>query len=797
MFKLCEDTTYKLDDIPALLDEAKENGIYKSNTQIEYYNIVFAFDIETSNFIENEDDDFYENDSDLYRFITGTKLKITKKMYSDIPDLNDIRKSLFGRIYMSKSSGVNVDSFYQELNGRWPWYFPEDIINPSDQLEKIIEVYLSNAPTKKETDNKRSIMYVWQLAINGRVVIGREWSDFLYAMNRIVEILELNKNKRVMIYVHNLAFEFQFIRKMFKWRKVFAIDNRKPIYAISEDGIEFRCSYILTNYSLAKLGEQLHKYKVSKMVGDLDYNLIRTPKTPLTEKELKYCINDVLVVSAYIKEQIETEKNISRIPLTCTGYCRRYVRHNCLYSGGKKGKQAQFNKYHDLMLTMKISSVEEYEQLKRAFAGGFTHAAALYSGQIIENADSIDFTSSYPYALLSEQYPMGSGKLCEIHSNEELEKYLKYYCCVFDVVLEGVEAKFKYENYISVSKCGKKSNVVNNNGRVYSADMIALTITNVDFDIIRKTYKFKKCKIYNFRAYKKGYLPKEIIQSIIKLYKDKTTLKGVKGKEVEYLNSKGLLNAIYGMMVTDIIRDVIGYDNELEWNTKETNAQKELEKYNKSRRRFNFYPWGVFCTAYSRRNLWTGIIEFKSDYIYSDTDSVKCINLKKHESYIRKYNEMCEKKLKLMCKHYGIDYSELNPKTIKGEVKPLGVWDYDGHYDYFKTLGAKRYMVSDGDKLSITVSGVNKKVAVPYLLEHHTIEECFKIFSESLIIPAAYTGKLTHYYIDNDYHGVVTDYQGVKYKYHALSGVYLEPASYNFDISTEYLEFLKGYFYTK
>ena len=706
MFKLCEDTTYTLEDIPALLDEAKQNGIHKSNTQIEYYNIVFAFDIETSNFVDRKD---------------------------------------------------------------------------------------------KSGNDKRSIMYVWQLAINGRVVIGREWSDFLYAINQIVEILELNKNKRVLIYVHNLAFEFQFIRKMFKWKKVFAIDNRKPIYSITDQGIEFRCSYILTNYSLAKLGEQLHKYEVSKMVGDLDYNLVRTPKTPLTEKELKYCINDVLVVSAYIKEQIEKEKNISRIPLTCTSYCRRFVRHNCLYTGGKKGKQAQFNKYHDLMLTMKIQSVEEYEQLKRAFAGGFTHAAAMYSGQIIKNADSIDFTSSYPYALLSEQYPMGSGKLVEIHSQDELEKYLKYYCCVFDVVFEGIEATFKNENYISISKCGKKSNVVNNNGRVYSADMIALTITNVDFEIIRKTYKFKKCKIYNFRAYKKGYLPKEIILSIIKLYKDKTTLKGVKGKEVEYLNSKGLLNAIYGMMVTDIIRDVIGYDNELEWNTKETNSQKELEKYNKSRRRFNFYPWGVFCTAYSRKNLWTGIIEFgsKNDYIYSDTDSVKCKNINNHKQYIDKYNAMCEKKLQLMCKHYNIDYSELLPKTIKGEVKPLGVWDYDGHYDYFKTLGAKRYMVSEGDKLSITVSGVNKKAAVPYLLEHHTIEECFKIFSESLVIPAEYTGKLTHYYIDNDYHGVVTDYQGVKYKYHALSGVYLEPASYNFDISIEYLNFLKGYFYTK
>ena len=259
-------------------------------------------------------------------------------------------------------------------------------------------------------------------------------------------------------------------------------------------------------------------------------------------------------------------------------------------------------------------------------------------------------------------------------------------------------------------------------------------------------------------------------------------------------------------MVTDIVRDMIIYDNDIGWKPDEKNeqqkqekSQKELEKYNKSRRRFNYFAWGIFCTAYSRKNLWTGVIEFgsKNDYIYSDTDSVKCKNLNNHQQYIDKYNAMCEKKLQLMCKHYNIDYSELLPKTIKGEVKPLGVWDYDGHYDYFKTLGAKRYMVSCGDKLSITVSGVNKKVAVPYLLEHNTIKECFNLFSESLVIPAEYTGKLTHYYIDDDYHGVVTDYQGVKYKYHALSGVYLEPASYNFDISIEYLEFLKGYFYTK
>ena len=31
-----------------------------------------------------------------------------------------------------------------------------------------------------------------------------------------------------------------------KWSKVFAIAPRKPIFAITEGGIEFRCSYVLT-----------------------------------------------------------------------------------------------------------------------------------------------------------------------------------------------------------------------------------------------------------------------------------------------------------------------------------------------------------------------------------------------------------------------------------------------------------------------------------------------------------------------------------------------------------------------
>lgn len=706
MFKLCTQP-YSIDDLDDILTEAMKEGKQTNNQNITFWNIVFAFDIETTSF-----------------------------------------------------------------------------------TDKI---------TKEDHNEKRSIMYVWQLAINGRCIIGRTWPEFLYVMNRIIEVLELSRYQRILIYVHNFSFEFEFIRSFFQWHKVFAIDKRKPIYGITEQGIEFRCSYILTNYSLAKLGDQLQKYKVSKLVGDLDYSLIRHPETPLSDTELQYCINDVLVVSAYIKEQIEREKKIYKIPLTCTGYCRRFVRKNCLYGPVFKRWRRQFRNYHNFIKGLQIRSLDEYKQLKRAFQGGFTHANMMWSNLTINNVDHIDFTSSYPYVLLSEKFPMTTFKdinAAEI-SKAQFESYLKTHACLFDCKIYNLKPKVEFESYISVYKCWLKVGVVENNGRVYEASMVAMTLTEIDLQIINACYTFDHIEVSNLKIAEKGYLPKEIILSIIKLYSDKTTLKGVNGKENEYLVSKGLLNSVYGMMVTDIVRDQIVYNNN-EWSVEPADAQKDLDKYNKSRRRFLYYPWGVWCTAYARRNLFYGIFEFARDYIYADTDSIFCTDIEAHEDFINRYNKLCEKKLRLMCEHYGLIYEDvLLPKTIKGIEKPIGVWDREPHIDKFKTLGAKRYMTLIDGELSITVSGVNKKTAIPWLLEKCTPDEAFEAFEDGLIVPEDATGKLTHYYIDKPYEGDMTDYKGNKYHYVAPSGVYLEKTSYSFDISGDYIRFLKGVFYTK
>lgn len=178
-------------------------------------------------------------------------------------------------------------------------------------------------------DEKRAIMYEWTFGICDQVTYGRTWNEFTVLMQAVSIILELSEKRRLLCFVHNLPYEFQFIRKRLEWSKVFLLDDLKPVYAISTLGIEFRCSLKLSNKSLANTAKDLTHHSVEKMVGDLDYSLVRTPLTPLTEKEWKYCENDVRVVLAYIAEKIEQDGDITRIPLTNTGYVRRYCRERC------------------------------------------------------------------------------------------------------------------------------------------------------------------------------------------------------------------------------------------------------------------------------------------------------------------------------------------------------------------------------------------------------------------------------------------------------------------------------------
>ena len=671
----------------------------------------------------------------------------------------DIIKSK-DKIYynLAMSFDIETSSFYEDRNG---------VVYTNDDYRKLKHT------VKAE---KKAIMYVWQFAIEENVIIGRTWNDFLYFCKKLYDYLNL-KERYIIVYVHNLSYEFQFICRWFNWIDIFADSERKPIKAMTDTHFIFKCSYRLSGYSLEVLANNLKSHSIKKMVGDLNYNLIRNSKTPISKEELQYCINDVLIVTSYIDEQINEYGNIEKIPLTQTGKVRRYVRKQCF--------QNKDYKYFIKELTIEKP---EYLLLKNAFAGGFTHCNAMYTNKICKNVTSYDFTSSYPTVLISEKYPMSKGKEVFIKNESELLNLIKNYCVLVDLQFTNIKTSFMYEQIISYSKCRNVKNPLINNGRIVQADTLTITCTDIDFLNIKDFYKWDSMKIGLCYIYKKDYLPKEFIKTVLHLYKSKTELKGVDGKEVEYLHSKELLNSLYGMCVTSIVHDSFNF-NGSEWTTENGNLDEELKNYNTDKNRFLFYQWGVWCTAYARNNLYTGIKECKDDYIYSDTDSIKIFNADKHKTYFEKYNKWIVQKLEKCLRYHNIPLEYISPKTIKGEPKTLGIWDFDGFYTDFKTLGAKRYIFKKDNKLSITVCGLSKKSGKEFI---ENKKNPFIFFNEGMYIDSEHTGKMTHTYIDKEIENTITDYLGNTAYYHEKSFIHLEKTDYLLSLSDMYIKYFMG-----
>lgn len=642
--------------------------------------------------------------------------------------------------------------------------------------------------SKSDKDNTKSaFMYVWQCMINGIIIMGRTWSEFSDLIDTLSETFKLDKRRRLVIYVHNLAYEFQFMRRYFKIKDLFATDKRTPI-RFHIKGVEFRDSLILSGYALRNLHKEL-AHKIDKRDGDLDYKLIRHKDTPLTDLEKLYCIYDVYIVSVFIWEKLERGEDLAKIPFTKTGY----VRHDIYEHTTEIDEQY---KYGIRKLTLEPA---EYERLRATYQGGFTHANTLYADDTLEDVTSKDFTSSYPTVLIAEKFPMSKGKLAILSNSQKyddraisLMKSLedKGYGFMCQIALTDVKPKVSQDEYISESKCEVLENSIVENGRVSSADVIVTNITDVDFQIIEKVYTWETLEIAQMWVYKMEYLPTSLVKRILQYYIDKTQLKDVPGKEIEYGIAKGLLNAIYGMMCQNPLQPINLYEDE--WREEEVDIEEGIATYNKSKKRTTFYPWGVWCCAYARRNLWLGgILPLGDDYIYSDTDSVKYLNAAAHEEHFKQYNKDIIAKLEKAMEHHGLPKDSIRPKTMEGVEKPLGVWDDDGHYKRFKTVGAKRYLVEKDDGTIVqTIAGLPKDAGIEFF---NACENPFEIFKagdkdDALVIPADKTGKNILTYIDNDTSGTVTDYKGQTASYSSLSCIHMEETAFSMSLSDEFLE---------
>lgn len=550
---------------------------------------------------------------------------------------------------------------------------------------------------------------------------GRKPSELIECLGRLIRTMQ---GDHTIIYVHNLAYDWVFIRKYLfdVYGHPIKQLNTKSHYPIR---IEFECGLILKD-SLILSQKSLEKWasdmgvEHQKAVGKWDYDRIRSQHEDYTEDELDYIEHDTLAgVECIDALMTQLHHRLYAMPYTATGIVREEAR--------KIGKQFRAHEEFEKI----TPDFDVYLLMEQCFHGGFTHANRYVIGEVKNGVKCYDFASSYPFVMLTEKYPMHRFKpykrMCR---PEDLIKNIDKYAFITKLIMIKPRLKDEHDPMpvLQYSKLTKSINAITDNGRVLCAGYVEIYVTEISLRMINSQYTYERALcIENYYA-KKDYLPRWFTDYIFKLFRDKSELKG--SDPLNYLLSKAKLNSCYGMCVQKAIQDDIEelYEGN-EYHTISNYNEENYEKYRQSRSRFLPFQWGTWVTEYAMQNVHI-LGAMCDEWYYTDTDSV--FGSGWDEEKLGAYNEMCRKKL--------IDngYGSIE---VNGRTYTLGVAELDKVCDEFKTLGAKRYAYrSEDGELHITVAGVPKKGSV-------CLQNDLSRFQKGFLFDGATTGKKQHKYI--------------------------------------------------
>lgn len=604
--------------------------------------------------------------------------------------------------------------------------------------------------------------YHMQLSIHSKyekyTYLFRSWDLVIWFFDHITEVYDLGSDKHLLVWIANFSFEFQFLRRRLAWDRgefdFFAKEERQPLKA-TYHGIEFREALLISGGSLAQLAkdycttQKLITYGPNgEKISDLDYTIERSSETPLTQIEEDYCVNDVVILSEFsefiFKKYIHTEHYI---PMTKTSILlsqfKNHFRELCRLRDERLHlpRQTSEEEYRAYVK----ACFPEYETyviyMNWLFRGGYVHGNATYSG-IDVYSKMKDITSHYPTRMNIDYFPrtpfrevknLKTGLL-----TEDLQGYLRTKCCIIHAVFDFIETTTSH-SIESKNKCVEVFGAKWDNGRLLSADMVEVWLTELDFDSYTKFYKWAGVTILEFSIAERGKQPPFVLDILNTLYKEKNRLKkeGLNNTP-EYAIKKAGVNTCYGAEVKRIRIEQTRYDFDLnEWVTKQN-----LPDFEKERVKQLLLPQlGIWVTAHARHEILSMIYKLETHGVrvyYCDTDSIKHEPKHKAEDLFKHYNRKIAKHRKKRGLH-NINFNDL------GEFDP----ECKGETVRFKYLGAKRYIYEYNGKVYATVAGMPKSAISNIGQTNDDIFDEFSLAGFSLTPEDS--GKLTTRYND-EYH---------------------------------------------
>ena len=664
-----------------------------------------------------------------------------------------------------------------------------------------VEMWANTAEKIMQESEAGAVCYLWQFGVNDNFYFGRDLPDFKTLLDFLAD-----KKIYCKIFVHNLSYEYFFLKGIIPFDKVFFTDLRSVLYCEYRGHI-FACTYKLTNLSLAQWGKQLKCEKLTT----LDYNAkIRTPRTKLEQKEIDYGERDLKVMQVGLAEYVGIYGDVWNIPYTQTGILRRDI---------KKTFQKNIW-YHDMLADMLPKTADDLKFLQKTFSGAIVISNVKNTNKILSGVSSYDKTSAYPFTLCCKKFPRSEFTYADTNTDIFREDGLHH---IYVIKFYNLVAKYSIRT-IPSSKRICAVNMKLDNGKVISAREYECFCTELDVKTIDMFYHFDRYEVKIHKVAKSGYLHKDLVLLFLEYYKRKTKYKGVAGMEVYYMQQgKVPMNAGYGCTATNPVKpEILAISKDAEniingFSAPEIDKDTKTDYYistklmNKYCHKWNelvAYSWGIYVTSWQRFLLCEMIKKIidkagtSEVFCYSDTDCIKGF-LDEYKYLFDAENEKIENEIKALCEEREIDFDLFQPADVKGDKHLLGVWDFEERYYKFKSLGQKRYaFITEKDflvtkrsattprlKVNMVVSGVPKLAPAPETLDEFSDGLRWDIFNSHKI--------LIQYKDGNNLQ--VTLNKGKKDEYAVKNpcAVTMRNMSYNMSLARDYKELIGHYLQQK
>lgn len=703
---------------------------------------------------------------------------------------------------------------YQIDENTTEYHFPKPIWSSSVGRGKakyeILELFCgldieTTTITTLEGDHQ-AFAYHFQFSIGTprvlNVYLFRKWEAILNFIDALADHYKLNEKRHMVVAIANFSFEFAFFRRRLQWDEgewdFFAKERLQPLKATYR-GIEFREVLSITGGSLAQLAKDYcHTQKLvtidDKGVkhSDLDYTKLRNSSTYMDDQELAYCINDVVILSEFMwylfNDFIRPEHYV---PMTFTGILGREIKAElktlCFQRDDKLGLKhgTSYDTWTDFIRSLQPTQ-DNYELFfKYLFRGGYVHGNAAYTG-ITMPAHMRDVTSHYPARMNLSYYPMSKFEELDLMQFKTLKEQLQYVqklcrtkCVILEVDFDYIRTKYSH-SIESKNKIVKYSNAKWDNGRLISADLITVWITELDAEIYSLFHTAAGMTIKTCLYADRGKLPPYLLKVLNRHYMKKEDLKrrGL-NETMEYTIEKSRVNTAYGYTVKRIRLEKVLYTNELEWHNSEVpvDYDKEISKAITS-------PfWGIWVCSAARNELLKIMHKLTVAGVpvyYGDTDSLKYFPCHKAEQIFKHYNATIYRHRKNR-KLRSVFFDGLGEFDKEGWSKDEKGKKIKWEIVQFKTLGSKRYIYALQGKVYATVAGMPK--ASIYQLGKTPEEVVSEFKMTGYHLTPEESGKLTTQYTDEAYSAEIDGEVMTE-----LSGVALYTIPFTLNITSEYLQ---------